>query len=200
MPLDAVQSSNFLESKIISSINKAVIDTKTPGAAFIQRSIWSMEGATLYDRRKGKLIGDENIAPSINGGKRLQMVNEEGSMDCVLSVDFFTKIFGDLFHYTTGGDYILNEFGNRVPVTRIHEGKTLYKVKSADMFNESKFVETWVDDISNLPDGTYVIYEKNKTERHTRSFDEVRQYLIDQGVIGPNAKTNILAYRIPTQA
>lgn len=200
MPLDAVQSSNFLESKIISSINKSVIDTKTPGAAFIQRSIWSMESATLYDRRKGKLIGDENIAPSINGGNRLQMVNEEGSMDCVLSVDFFTKIFGDLFHYTTGGDYILNEFGNRIPVTRIHKGKTLYKVKQADMFNEGKFVETWVDDISNLPDGTEVIYKKNKIERHTRSFDEVRQYLIDQGVIGPNAKTNILAYRIPTQA
>lgn len=200
MPLDAVQSSNFLESKIISNINKSVIDTKTPGAAFIQRSIWSMEGATLYDRRKGKLIGDENIAPSINGGNHLQMVNEEGSMDCVLSVDFFTKIFGDLFHYTTGGDYMLNEFGNHIPVTRIHKGKTLYKVKSADMFNEGKFVETWVDDISNLPDGTEVIYKKNKIERHTRSFDEVRQYLIDQGVIGPNAKTNILAYRIPTQA
>lgn len=200
MSLDAVQSSNFLESKIISSINKSVIDTKTPGAAFIQRSVWSMESATLYDRRKGKLIGDENIAPSINGGKRLQMVNEEGSMDCVLSVDFFTKIFGDLFHYTTGGDYILNEFGNRIPVTRIHKGKTLYKVKQADMFNEGKFVETWVDDINDLPDGTEVIYKKNKIERHTRSFDEVRQYLIDQGVIGPNAKTNILAYRIPTQA
>lgn len=200
MPLDAVQSSNFLESKIISSINKSVIDTKTPGAAFIQRSIWSMESTTLYDRRKGKLIGDENIAPSINGGNRLQMVNEEGSMDCVLSVDFFTKIFGDLFHYTTGGDYILNEFGNRIPVTRIHKGKTLYKVKQADMFNEGKFVETWVDDINDLPDGTEVIYKKNKIERHTRSFDEVRQYLIDQGVIGPNAKTNILAYRIPTQA
>lgn len=200
MPLDAVQSSNFLESKIISNINKSVIDTKTPGAAFIQRSIWSMEGDTLYDRRKGKLIGDENIAPSINGGNRLQMVNEEGSMDCVLSVDFFTKIFGDLFHYTTGGDYMLNKFGNHIPVTRIHKGKTLYKVKSADMFNEGKFVETWVDDISNLPDGTEVIYKKNKIERHTRSFDEVRQYLIDQGVIGPNAKTNILAYRIPTQA
>lgn len=200
MPLDAVQSSNFLESKIISSINKSVIDTKTPGAAFIQRSVWSAESATLYDRRKGKLVGDENIAPSINGGNRLQMVNEEGSMDCVLSVDFFTKIFGDLFHYTTDGDYIRNEFGNRIPVTRIHEGKTLYKVKQADMFNEDKFVETWVYDINDLPDGTEVIYKKNKIERHTRSFDEVRQYLIDQGVIGPNAKTNILAYRIPTQA
>mgnify|MGYP004646489481 CR=1 FL=1 len=200
MPLDAVQSSNFLESKIISSINKAVIDTKTPGAAFIQRSVWSMEGTTLYDSRKGNIVSDDDIAPSINGGESLQMVNEEGSMDCVLSVDFFTKILGDLFHYTTGGDYILNEFGNRIPVTRIHKGKTLYKVKSADMFNEGKFVETWVDDINNLPDGTEVIYKKNKIERHTRSFDEVRQYLIDQGMIGPKAKANILAYRIPTQA
>ena len=200
MPLDAVQSSNFLESKIISSINKSVIDTKTPGAAFIQRSVWGMEGSTLYDSRKGNIVGDDDIAPSINGGKRLQMVNEEGSMDCVLSIDFFTKILGDLFHYTTGGDYMLNEFGNRIPVTRIHKGKTLYKVKSADMFNEGKFVETWVDDINDLPDGTEIIYKKNKIERHTRSAEEVRQYLIDQGLIGPKAKANILAYRIPTQA
>lgn len=200
MPLDAVQSSNFLESKIISSINKSVIDTKTPGAAFIQRSVWGMEGSTLYDSRKGNIVGDDDIAPSINGGKRLQMVNEEGSMDCVLSIDFFTKILGDLFHYTTGGDYVLNEFGNHIPVTRIHKGKTLYKVKSADMFNEGKFVETWVDDINDLPDGTEVIYKKNKIERHTRSAEEVRQYLIDQGIIGPKAKANILAYRIPTQA
>lgn len=200
MPLDAVQSSNFLESKIISSINKSVIDTKTPGAAFIQRSVWSMEGSTLYDSRKGNIVGDDDIAPSINGGKRLQMVNEEGSMDCVLSIDFFTKILGDLFHYTTGGDYMLNEFGNHIPVTRIHKGKTLYKVKSADMFNKGKFVETWVDDINDLPDGTEVIYKKNKIERHTRSAEEVRQYLIDQGLIGPKAKANILAYRIPTQA
>lgn len=199
-PLDAVQSPNFLESKIISSINKSVIDTKTPGAAFIQRSVWGMEGSTLYDSRKGNIVGDDDIAPSINGGKRLQMVNEEGSMDCVLSIDFFTKILGDLFHYTTDGDYMLNEFGNHIPVTRIHKGKTLYKVKSADMFNEGKFVETWVDDINDLPDGTEVIYEKNKTERHTRSAEEVRQYLIDQGLIGPKAKANILAYRIPTQA
>lgn len=200
MPLDAVQSSNFLESKIISSINKSVIDTKTPGAAFIQRSVWGMEGSTLYDSRKGNIVGDDDIAPSINGGKRLQMVNEEGSMDCVLSIDFFTKILGDLFHYTTGGDYMLNEFGNHIPVTRIHKGKTLYKVKSADMFNEGKFVETWVDDINDLPDGTEFIYKKNKIERHTRSAEEVRQYLIDQGLIGPKAKANILAYRIPTQA
>lgn len=200
MPLDAVQSSNFLESKIISSINKSVIDTKTPGAAFIQRSVWGMEGSTLYDSRKGNIVGDDDIAPSINGGNSLQMVNEEGSMDCVLSVDFFTKILGDLFHYTTGGDYILDRFGERIPITRIYKGKTLYKVKSADMFNEGKFVETWVDDIDNLPDGTEVLYKKNKTEHHTRSFDEVRQYLIDQGMIGPKAKANILAYRIPTQA
>lgn len=200
MPLDAVQSSNFLESKIISSINKSIIDTKTPGAAFIQRSVWGMEGSTLYDSRKGNIVGDDDIAPSINGGNRLQMVNEEGSMDCVLSIDFFTKILGDLFHYTTGGDYMLNEFGNRIPVTRIHKGETLYKVKSADMFNEGKFVETWVDDINDLPDGTEIIYKKNKIERHTRSAEEVRQYLIDQGLIGPKAKANILAYRIPTQA
>lgn len=49
MPVDAVQSSNFLESKLIAKINGEVIDTKTPGAAFIQRSVWGMQGSKLLN-------------------------------------------------------------------------------------------------------------------------------------------------------
>lgn len=201
MPVDAVQTSNFLESKIISDVNKTIIDTKTPGAAFVQRSVWSMEGSTLYDSRKGNIVSDENIAPSINGGNRLQMVNEDGSMDCVLSIDFFTKILGDFLHYTTGGEYITDDLGNRIVVTKKIDGRTLYKVRQPDVLsNSNKLVETWVDSIDNLPDGTEPVYKRTKVVRHTRSFEKARQYLIDQGVIGHEAKGNILAYRIPTQA
>lgn len=201
MPVDAVQTSNFLESKIISDVNKAIIDTKTPGAAFVQRSVWSMEGSTLYDSRKGNIVSDENIAPSINGGNRLQMVNEDGSMDCILSIDFFTKILGDFLHYTTGGEYITDDLGNRIVVTKKVDGRTLYKVRQPDVLsNSNKLVETWVDSIDNLSEGTELVYKRTKVVRHTRSFKEARQYLIDQGVIGPKAKCNVLAYRIPTQA
>lgn len=201
MPVDAVQTSNFLESKIISDVNKTIIDTKTPGAAFVQRSVWSMEGSTLYDSRKGNIVSDENIAPSINGGNRLQMVNEDGSMDCVLSIDFFTKILGDFLHYTTGGEYITDDLGNRIVVTKKVDSRTLYKVRQPDVLsNSNKLVETWVDSIDNLPEGTEPVYKRTKVVRHTRSFEKARQYLIDQGVIGHEAKGNILAYRIPTQA
>ena len=32
------------------------------------------------------------------------------------------------------------------------------------------------------------------------TFDELRRWLINRNIIGPNAKANIVAYRIPTQA
>nr|DAP32994.1 MAG TPA: hypothetical protein [Caudoviricetes sp.] len=44
IPLAATSNSNWIESILTSSINKRVIDIATPGAPFIQRSVWGMEG------------------------------------------------------------------------------------------------------------------------------------------------------------
>ena len=171
MPIDAVQSSNFLESKLIAKINGEVIDTKTPGAAFIQRSVWGMQGSKLFERSDGGIVGDNNV--TLYNGKRLQMINKEGSMDCVLSIDYFKKLLGD-FDIQTKRTFELTKDGAKIPL-------------------KDKDGNIKVDKDGNT------IY-KTKLEKRQLSFEEARQWLIDNGIIGENAKANILAYRIPTQA
>ena len=171
MPVDAVQSSNFLESKLIAKINGEVIDTKTPGAAFIQRSVWGMQGSKLFERSDGGIVGDNNV--TLYNGKRLQMINKEGSMDCVLSIDYFKKLLGD-FDIQTKRTFELTKDGAKIPL-------------------KDKDGNIKVDKDGNT------IY-KTKLEKRQLSFEEARQWLIDNGIIGENAKANILAYRIPTQA
>lgn len=171
MPIDAVQSSNFLESKLIAKINGEVIDTKTPGAAFIQRSVWGMQGSKLFERSDGGIVGDNNV--TLYNGKRLQMINEEGSMDCVLSIDYFKKLLGD-FDIQTKRTFELTKDGAKIPL-------------------KDKDGNIKVDKDGNT------IY-KTKLEKRQLSFEEARQWLIDNGIIGEKAKANILAYRIPTQA
>lgn len=170
LPIDAVQSSNFLESKLIAKINGEVIDTKTPGAAFIQRSVWGMQGSKLFERSDGGIVGDNNV--TLYNGERLQMINKEGSMDCVLSIDYFKKLLGD-FDIQTKRTFELKD-GKKIPL------------KDKD------------GNIKTDKDGN-TIY-KTKLEKRQLSFEEARQWLIDNGIIGENAKANILAYRIPTQA
>lgn len=171
MPVDAVQSSNFLESKLIAKINGEVIDTKTPGAAFIQRSVWGMQGSKLFERSDGGIVGGNNV--TLYNGKRLQMINKEGSMDCVLSIDYFKKLLGD-FDIQTKRTFELTKDGAKIPL-------------------KDKDGNIKVDKDGNT------IY-KTRLEKRQLSFEEARQWLINNGIIGEEAKANILAYRIPTQA
>lgn len=171
MPVDAVQSSNFLESKLIAKINGEVIDTKTPGTAFIQRSVWGMQGSKLFERSDGGIVGDNNV--TLYNGRRLQMINKEGSMDCVLSIDYFKKLLGD-FDIQTKRTFELTKDGAKIPLKDKDGNIKVYK------------------------DGS-TIY-KTKLEKRQLSFEDARKWLINNGIIGENAKANILAYRIPTQA
>lgn len=49
IPLGAISNSSWLESVLISELNKEIIDVNTPGAFFIQRSVWGMQGSRMYD-------------------------------------------------------------------------------------------------------------------------------------------------------
>ena len=104
IPLGAISNASWLESVLISMINKDVVDVNTPGAFFIQRSIWAMQGQRMCSRDKGSIIGRR-----LYNGKRLEMMNEEGSMDCVLSIDYFShilpKIKSDEYELDENGDY-----------------------------------------------------------------------------------------------
>lgn len=153
-----------------------------------------MEGSTMFEKRNGSIISDENMSLSINGGKRLQLVNEEGSMDCVLSVDMVKKMLGGTLPKATIKDAegnpvwdLVTQKDSQGNVLKDKDGKPLYvQRKNAD--------------------GTPMV-DKNgnpiwKREIRTRemSFDELRNWLIKREIIGPNAKANIMGYRIPTQA
>lgn len=119
-PIASTADASWMESMLISAANKDIIDIMTPGSSFIQRSVFAIEGKN----GEGNIQGHE-----IYNGKRLQMINEEGSMDAVISIDYFQDI---------------------------------------------------------LP--------KNL------SYNEARQWLLDHNIIGENATSNTIGYRIPTQA
>ena len=115
-PLSAISQSGWIDSILASYINKTIIDTKSPGSAYIQRSIFCMEGE-----------GDKTLY----GGKELKLVNDDGSMDAVISIDFFEKVIPGYENMT---------------------------------------------------------------------FEQARQWLIDHKLVGDEAKTYTISYRIPTQA
>ena len=161
IPLGAISNASWLESVLISMINKDVVDVNTPGAFFIQRSVWAMQGQRMYSKDKGNIIGRQ-----LYNGKRLEMMNEEGSMDCVLSIDYFSHILPKV----KSDEYELDENGDYTYVVG-KDGK--YKT----------------DQYSN-----YIA----KRKMRDMTFNEARQWLLDNGIIG--GKANIIAYRIPTQA
>lgn len=119
-PIASTADASWMESMLISAANKDIIDIMTPGSSFIQRSVFAIEGKN----GEGSIQGQE-----VYNGKRLQMINEEGSMDAVISIDYFQDI---------------------------------------------------------LP--------KNL------SYNEARKWLLDHNIIGENATSNTIGYRIPTQA
>jgi hypothetical protein len=78
--LAATTDAQWIESILISTVNKKVIDITTPGSSFIQRSVFAIEDGTLLNETEAKHLYD---------GKRLEMLNEDGSMDAVVAIDFF---------------------------------------------------------------------------------------------------------------
>lgn len=170
IPLAATSNSNWIESILTSSINKRVIDIATPGAPFIQRSVWGMEGTPT------KLL--DNQVPGIfngtlNHGNRLQMINEEGSMDCMLSLDYFVEYYED-------------KNGEEVMYFRPAGKKCRLQVfdKDTKKFRNMSFTEArkWL--IDNKVIGSAFDYtDKDGNQVHK-----------------DGASANIIGYRIPTQA
>lgn len=191
--LYAQSNANWIQSILNSIFNKDIIDINTPGKLFIQRSIWNLEGPTsVYD--------DEGLPTSINNGKPLEFINEEGSMDCLLSADFFDDIVPLIDVTEPDGN------GGIQPVYEYDiDEETGEKIQLKDESGQLIF----------LPNG------KPKYKRHIktrkRTFEETEKWLIKNGIISgyvteynketktyekvwKNAKANIVGYRIPTQA
>lgn len=116
-PIAATADASWMESMLISAANKDIIDIITPGSSFIQRSVFAIEGKN----GEGSIQGQE-----IYNGKRLQMINEEGSMDAVISIDYFQDILPKNLSFNEARQWLLdhniigegatsNTIGYRIP-------------------------------------------------------------------------------------
>lgn len=116
-PIASTADASWMESMLISAANKDIIDIMTPGSSFIQRSVFAIEGKN----GEGDIQGQE-----VYNGKRLQMINEEGSMDAVISIDYFQDILPKNLPYNEARQWLLdhniigekatsNTIGYRIP-------------------------------------------------------------------------------------
>lgn len=80
-PLEGLSNVEWIQSIITSLANKHIVDINLPGSAFIQRSVYSMEGNSI--------LGDNQV-PSIG---KLRISNDWSSMDAVVSIDYFYQQF-----------------------------------------------------------------------------------------------------------
>ena len=114
VPLVALSGMNWIQSIINSKVNKNVIDINTPGAAFIQRSIFGMEGPT-----ESTVIERDELPDDIYEGRKLMFRNENGSMDCVLSIDFFENIIPPTLSFAEARQWLID---NKVISGRLKDG------------------------------------------------------------------------------
>lgn len=77
-PISGLSDNSWIESGLISMLNKAIVDTNLPGGMFIQMS------SILYNRLA--------VTPGANRVRKLNFVNNDGSMDCVISINLLKHI------------------------------------------------------------------------------------------------------------
>ena len=118
-PIAATSDSSWIESIFKSTIDKAIIKIPTPGNSFVQRSVFAMEDSQTK--------GDKIEGRSIYNGHKLQMINKDGSMDAVVSIDYFDYILPKrkmsfeekrqwlIDHKIIGEDAEANTIGYRIP-------------------------------------------------------------------------------------
>lgn len=136
MPLSSLSDNKWLESRFISMINKQVIDVHIPGGAFIQRSTLGLEATST-----------KVVTPNmINDGRVLKSINEEGSMDSVVSINLFKYFIPNyenltyrearqwlIDHEIVGDKAKANATGYRIPTQSI---ASISPLRFVDVFPE----------------------------------------------------------------
>ena len=121
VPLAAQSDPHWIESILTSALNKRIVDVKTPGNAFYQRSVFAMEGHIVSDDEYDTLPAAARKIinwQTLNEGKQLQFINNDGSMDAVISIDYFEHIIpkGMFFDQARKWLFDNNIIGNRSDV------------------------------------------------------------------------------------
>ena len=121
VPLAAQSDPHWIESILTSALNKRIIDVKTPGNAFYQRSVFAMEGNVISDDEYDKLPAAAKKLinwQTLNEGKQLQFINNDGSMDAVISIDYFEHMIPEGMSFDQARKWLFDNkiIGNRSDV------------------------------------------------------------------------------------
>lgn len=85
MPISALSSRNWIESRIISLVNKLCVDINTKGGAAIQMPDFGFKKTSVVE------LGDMEIS-GFGDGKPLSFLRKDGSMEVMLTTNFFRHI------------------------------------------------------------------------------------------------------------
>lgn len=88
VPLSASPVAKQLVTKIISAVNKEVVDINLPGGTFVQMSSFGLKSITKVKASEAGEYGKYMV----NGGNRLKLKNNDNSMDCVISINLLRHI------------------------------------------------------------------------------------------------------------
>lgn len=121
VPLAAQSDPHWIESILTSALNKRIVDVKTPGNAFYQRSVFAMEGHIVSDDEYDTLPAAARKIinwQTLNEGKQLQFINNDGSTDAVISIDYFEHIIPKGMSFDQARKWLFdnNIIGNRSDV------------------------------------------------------------------------------------
>lgn len=92
VPLEATPIRKLIQSKINSFVNKRVVNINTPGGSAIQMPHFG------FRRTEPRELSDYGLYE----GKRLNFLNADGSMDIILSANFFRHIVPKEYQTTYG--------------------------------------------------------------------------------------------------
>lgn len=86
VPIEAQSIRDWIQTKITSFVNKAVVDVNTPGGSAIQMSSFAYEAV-------GRSVKtDAELGLAFNQGKKLKFLAKGGHMQVILSENFFRDI------------------------------------------------------------------------------------------------------------
>ena len=86
VPIEAQSIRDWIQTKITSFVNKAVVDVNTPGGSAIQMSSFAYEAV-------GRSVKtDAELGLAFNQGEKLKFLAKEGHMQVILSENFFRDI------------------------------------------------------------------------------------------------------------
>lgn len=86
VPIEAQSIRDWIQTKITSFVNKAVVDVNTPGGSAIQMSSFAYEAVSRSVKT------DAELGSAFNQGKKLKFLAKEGHMQVILSENFFRDI------------------------------------------------------------------------------------------------------------